>query len=301
METILKTIGNTPLVEIRKLNTNPNVKIFAKLEGFNPAGSMKDRVALALIEDAERTGRLTKDKTIIEITNGNTGVGIAMVAAVKGYKAIIVSPETVNQERRRVINSFGAKVVLVKPEMWRQGAIDMVNKMVAQDPNLLVLNQFASKENCAVHYRATGKEILNQIERPIDYLISCIGTGGTISGIARQLKESNPDIRVIGIQPRIWGSGSSIETNAVAPVLGANMPCGDHSKVLVDAIVEIGEKEAAEMARRITLEEGIFAGLSSGAALIVARHYAEKIEKGTIVTIFPDRGESYLATEIFKS
>ena len=301
MNTILSAIGNTPLVEIKKLNPNPEVKTFAKLEGFNPGGSMKDRVALAMIEDAEKTGRLTKDKTIIEITNGNTGVGIAMVAAAKGYKTIIVSPETASEERRRVIAGFGAKVILVKPEMWRQGAINMVNEMVAKDSGLVVLNQYINKENCQAHYRTTAKEIISQVPGPIDYFISCVGTGGTISGIARQLKERYPQVRVIGIQPRIWSSGSSIETNAPAPVLAANAPCADHSKVLVDAIVEIGEKEAGEMARRITMEEGIFAGISSGAAMLVAQNYARKAKSGTIVTIFPDRGEQYLSTEIFKT
>jgi len=300
MNTLLDSIGNTPLVEIEKLNPNSNVKILAKLEGFNPAGSMKDRVALALIEDAEKTGLLTKDKTIIEITNGNTGVGIAMVAAVKGYKAVIVAPQTVNEDRCRVIASFGAKMILVKPEMWRQGAIDMVNKMVANDPNLVVLNQFANKENCLAHYRTTGKEIISRVNGPIDYFISCIGTGQTISGIARQLKEHNPQIKVVGIQPRIWGSGSSIETNIDSPVAAATVPCVDRANVLVDSIVEVGEKEAAQMAREIILKEGIFAGISSGAAMLVAQHYARKIGKGTIVTVFPDRGETYLATEIFK-
>jgi len=301
MPTILDAIGNTPLVEIKKLNPNPKVKIYAKLEGFNPGGSMKDRVALAMVEDAEKAGDLTKEKTVIEVTNGNTGIGIAMVAAAKGYKTIIVSPDNINTDRRRVITGFGAQLILVKPGMWRQGAIDLVNKMVAKDPNLVVLDHFANKENCVIHYRTTAKEIIKQVGAKIDYFVSCIGTGGTISGISRQLRQTYPDIRVIGIQPRIWGSESAIETGAVQPVLGANMPCGDHAKALVDIIVEISEKEANEMARRILLEEGIFAGPSSGAAMAIAARYAQKIDGGVIVTIFPDRGERYLATEIFRS
>jgi Cysteine synthase len=258
MNTILETIGNTPLVEIKKLNPNPNVKILAKLEGFNPGGSMKDRVALAMIEDAERAGLLGKDKTIIEVTNGNTGIGIAMVAAAKGHKAIIVSPENSSKERCRAIADFGAKMILVKPEMWRQGAMNMVNKMVAEDPNLVVLDQFANKENCTAHYRTTGKEIIRQAGGPIDYFISCIGTGGTISGIARQLRQSYPEIKIVGIQPRIWGCGSAIETGATAPVLSGNLPCGDHAKALVDIILDVSENEAKEMARRINTEEGIW-------------------------------------------
>jgi len=301
MASIIETIGNTPLVEIKKLNPNQEVKIYAKLEGFNPGGSMKDRVALAMIEDAEKTGLLTKGKTIIEATNGNTGIGIAMVAAAKGYKAIIVAPETITGQRKCVIEGFGAQVILVKTEMWRQGAINMVNDMVAKDQNLVVLDQIANKQNCNTHFRTTGKEIVKQVNGPIDYFISCVGTGGTISGIARQLRQVHPEVRVIGIQPKIWGTGTSLESGVMPPVLKCNLPCGDHTKVLVDTIVEIGEDDAKDMARRITLEEGIFAGPSAGAALIVARHYAQKIGKGTIVTIFPDRGERYLSTEIFKA
>ncbi len=301
MNNILEAIGNTPLVEIKKLNPNPNVKIYAKLEGFNPGGSMKDRVALALIEDAENCGVLTKGKTIIEATNGNTGIGIAMVAAVKGYKAIIVSPENANQERRRIIESFGAKMILVKPEMWRDGAINLINEMAAQDSDLVVLDQFAGKQNCAVHYNTTGKEIIKQIAVPIDYFVSCIGTGGAISGIARQLRQNYPQVRVIGIQPKIWGADSPIETGVFPPIMDSNLPCGDHSKVLVDIIVEIGQNDANNMAARIIREEGIFAGPGAGAAMLVAEKYAQKIEKGVIVTVFPDRGEHYLSTEMFRT
>jgi len=244
---------------------------------------------------------LVSGKTIIEATNGNTGIGIAMVAAAKGYKAIIVAPETITGERKRVIESFGAKLILVKSEMWRQGAINLVNDMVAKDPSLVVLDQVANKQNCATHFRTTGKEIIKQVNGPIDYFISCVGTGGTISGIARQLRHSNPEVRVIGIQPKIWGAASPLESGITPQVLKHNLPCARHEKVLVDTIVEIGEAEAKEMAARIAAEEGIFAGPSAGAALLVACHYARKIDKGTIVTIFPDRGERYLSTEIFKS
>jgi cysteine synthase len=301
MDNILDTIGRTPLVEIKKLNPNPAVKIFAKLEGFNPGGSMKDRVARALIEDAEISGALKKGKTIIEATNGNTGIGIAMVAAIKGYKTIIVSPENANQERKRIIESFGAQVIEVKPELWRQGALDLVEEMAAKDSSLVVLDKFSAKQNCAVHFNTTGKEIVKQISGQIDYFISCIGTGGAISGIARQLRQNWPQVRVIGIQPKIWGADSSIETGIFPPILNSNLPCGDHDKVMVDIIVEIGQADAFQMAERIIREEGIFAGASSGAAMFTAAEYAKKMEKGTIVTVFPDRGEHYLSTEMFRN
>ncbi len=288
------------MVEIKKLNPNLRVKIFAKLEGFNPGGSMKDRIALAMIEDAEKSGVLKPGKVIIDATNGNTGIGIAMVAAIKGYKAIIVCPENINAQRRQIIEDFGAELILVKPEIWRQGAIEMVNKMASEDPRLVVLDQFSNKESCAVHFRTTGKEIIKQAGAPIDYFVSCVGTGGTITGIARQLKQAYPEIRVIGIQPRIWPGDSGIETGTEPIMLKDNSPCGDHNKAMVDIIVEVGEKEAKETAKRIRQEEGIFAGVSSGAALSAALRYAEKMEQGTIVTIFPDRGANHLATEMFK-
>lgn len=301
MTSILEAIGNTPLVEIKKLNPNPKVKIFAKLEGFNPGGSMKDRVALAMVEDAEKTGILGPGKTVIEATNGNTGIGLAMVAANKGYGAIIVAPETINSERRRIIEGFGGQVVTVKPELWRQGAIELVENMAAQNPNLVVFDQFSHKESCGTHYRTTAKEIIKQAAGPIDYFVSCVGTGGTISGIAQQLKRHYPQVKVIGIQPRIWSLSSGIEMGTPPMILSHSAPCGDHSKALVDAILEVSEGEAKEMARRIRAEEGIFAGVAAGAALTVARRYAEKMNGGTIVTIFPDRGERHLSTEIFKA
>jgi len=175
---ILETIGNTPLVEIEKLNPNPKVKIYAKLEGANPTGSIKDRIALAMIEHAEKTGALKKGKTIIEATSGNTGIGIAMVAAIKGYKTMIVLPESMSVERQKMILAFGAELILVKPEMWRDGAVAMIKEMAAKDKKLVLLNQFDNEQNCLAHYRTTGKEIVRQVPGKIDYLIAGLGTGG---------------------------------------------------------------------------------------------------------------------------
>jgi cysteine synthase len=299
---ILETIGNTPLVEIEKINPNQKVKIYAKIEGANPTGSIKDRIALAMIEYAEKTGVLKKRKTIIEATSGNTGIGIAMVAAIKGYKAIIVLPESMSVERRKMIKAFGAELLLVKPEMWRDGAVAMIKEMAAKNKKLVLLNQFDNEQNCLAHYHTTGREILKQTKGKIDYLIAGLGTGGTITGIARRLRQKYPAIRVIGIQPylneKIEGL-RSVKSGAIPKILEPCLPCGDHKKSLIDIVVEVREKHAIAAARGLAEKEGIFAGASSGAAMCVAAEYAKKINKGVIVTIFPDRGEKYLSTGIF--
>lgn len=304
MKTILDTIGNTPLVEIKKLNPNPKVKICAKLEGTNPTGSIKDRISLAMIEHAEKTGILTKGKTIIEATSGNTGIGIAMVAAIKGYKTIIVMPESMSMERRKMIKAFGAQLLLVKPEMWRDGAVAMIKDMAIRDKKLVLLNQFDNKQNCLAHFRTTGKEILKQVGAKIDYFIAGLGTGGTITGISRRIKQKYPDARVIGIQPylgeKIEGL-RSIKSGAIPKILEPCLPCSDHKGSLIDIVIEIHEKDAYETARKLALEEGIFVGASSGAAMFAAAKYARKLGEGTIVTLFPDRGEKYLSTPVFES
>ena len=302
--TILDTIGSTPLVEITKLNTNPNVKILAKIEGSNPTGSIKDRISLAMIEYAEKTGQLTKGKTIIEATSGNTGIGIAMVAAIKGYKAIIVMPESMSEERRKMIKAFGAQLLLVKPEMWRDGATAMIKEMAANDKKLVLLNQFDNEQNCLAHYRTTGKEILKQVSGTIDYFIAGLGTGGTITGISRRLRQKNPDLRVVGIQPylgeKIEGL-RSVKSGKIPKILEPCLPCRDHKGSLIDIVIDIHEDDAFKTTRRLAQEEGIFVGASSGAAMYAALKYAKKIDKGTIVTLFPDRGEKYLSTPIFEA
>jgi cysteine synthase len=299
---ILETIGNTPLVEIEKISPNPKVKIYAKIEGANPTGSIKDRIALAMIEHAEKIGALKKGKTIIEATSGNTGIGIAMVAAIKRYRATIVMPESMSVERQKMIRAFGAQLILVKPEMWRDGAVAMIKEMAAKNKNLVMLNQFDNEQNCLAHYNSTGKEILKQIPEKIDYLIAGLGTGGTITGIARRLRQKYPNIRVVGIQPKpgekIEGL-RSVKSGAIPKILEPCLPCGDHRKSLIDIVIDISEKDAVKTARNLAAKEGIFAGQSSGAAMFAAAKYARKMEKGTVVTIFPDRGEKYLSTGIF--
>jgi cysteine synthase B len=295
MQNILNTIGNTPLVKIERLNPNQETKIFAKLEGCNPTGSTKDRIALAMVEKAEKQGILVGGKTIIEPTSGNTGISLSMVAAIKGYKIKIVMPESMSIERRQMIKAFGGELILVKPEDWRDAAIKFTKELVNGNKDLVLLNQFENEANFEAHYETTGKEILEQMNgEKIDYFVAGLGTGGTITGIAKRLKEKFPEIKIIGVQPKL---GSKIE--GLKSIKEGYVPPVMNLKV-IDEIIEVDQKEAFESTRELAQKEGIFAGPSSGTALFVSRQVAQKIKSGNIVTIFPDRGERYLSTELFK-
>jgi cysteine synthase B len=290
MKNILNTIGNTPLVRIEKLNPNLRVNIFAKLEGFNPTGSVKDRIALEMVEKAERLGYLTKGKTIIEPTSGNTGISLAMVGAIKGYKVKIVMPESMSIERRKMIKAFGAELILVKAEEWRDAAIKFTKSLVQQDENLVLLNQFENEANVMAHYETTGKEILEKMKnKEINVFIAGIGTGGTIVGTAKKLKERYPQLKVIGVQPKL---GSKIEglkslkEGYIPPILDLN---------LIDEIIEVEERKAFDMAKKLAQKEGVFVGPSSGAAMQAALKIVQRLKQGNIVVIFPDRGEKYLS------
>ncbi|MCX6761038.1 MAG: cysteine synthase family protein [Candidatus Nealsonbacteria bacterium] len=295
MQNILDTIGNTPLVKIEKLNPNPGVNIFAKLEGYNPTGSIKDRIALAMIEKAEKQGVLTKGKTIIEPTSGNTGIALAMVASIKGYKIKIVMPESMSIERRQMIKAFGAELILVKPEDWRDAAIKFTKELVNGNKDLVLLNQFENEVNFEAHYETTGKEIIEQMNgEKIDYFVAGLGTGGTITGIAKRLKEKFPEVKIIGIQPKLGSKIEglkSIKEGYIPPIMNLK---------IIDEIIEVDQKDAFESTKELAQKEGLFTGPSSGTALFVCRQIAQKIDSGNIVTIFPDRGEKYLSTEIFK-
>ena len=308
MNNILDTIGNTPLVKIEKLNPNPRihpvklfafgehlakrglnrVNIFAKLEGFNPTGSIKDRIVLAMVEKAEKDGILTHGKTIIEPTSGNTGISLAMIGAVKGYKVKIVMPESMNVIKRKMIKFFGAELILIKDKDWRDGAIKFTKKIAKENKDLVILNQYENEANIKAHYERTGKEILEQARKKIDYFIAGLGTGGTITGIGRRLKEYFPNVKIIGVQPKL-GSNieglKSLKEGYTPPILNTK---------IIDKIIEVEEKDALLWQKELAEKEGIFAGISSGAAMFVAQKIAGKIKKGNIVTIFPDRGEKYL-------
>ena len=294
-ENILETIGNTPMVRINRLCPNPQVNIYAKLEGCNPTGSIKDRIALRMIERAEREGVLRKGHTIIEPSSGNTGIGLAMVGIVKGYPVEIVMSSAVSVERRKILRSYGVKVILTPAEEGTDGAIRMAKRMVEESPDKYFMPyQFANAANYLAHYERTAIEIWQQTEGKIDYLVCAIGTSGTIMGVSRFLRAMKPDIKVVCAHP-IKGhyiQGLKNMNEAIIPEI--------YKPSLIDIQEMIESEEAIEMARQIIAQEGIFAGMSSGAVMIAALRTARKLEKGNIVVVFPDRAEKYLSTKMFE-
>jgi len=293
-DNILKLIGNTPMVKINKLNPNKNVNIFVKLEGQNPGGSIKDRIALKMIEEAEKTGKLTKEKTIIEATSGNTGIAIAMIAAVKGYKAEIVMSEAVSVERRKMIAAFGAKITLTDGKLGTDGAIQKTRELVAKSPDKYYHpDQFSNNNNILAHYETTAAEIWKQTEGKIDYFVAAIGTSGTLMGISKYLKQKKPTIKVVSAEP-VRGhyiQGLKNMEEAIVPAI--------YDRRRLDDIIMVETEAAYELARQVVKNEGIFCGMSSGAAMFASLKIAKKIKSGNIVTIFPDRGEKYLSTSLF--
>jgi len=292
---ILQTIGNTPMVRINNIIENNNVNVFAKLEGNNPGGSIKDRIALKMIEQAKMEGKLTKEKTIIEPTSGNTGIALAMIGAVLGYKVEIVMSEAVSVERRKMISAFGASIVLTDPTMGTDGAIRKAHELVNKHPKKYFMpNQFSNEYNKLAHYECTAKEIWEQTNGRVDYFVSALGTSGTLMGVSKYLKEKNPKIKIVSAHPEKghYIQGLKNMEEAIVPAIY------DPSKI--DETVMINTEKAFEMAREITQKEGISVGMSSGAAMLAAKTIADKIKSGNIVVIFPDRGEKYLSTTLFK-
>lgn len=293
-ENILETIGNTPLVKINKLNPNKNVSICAKIEGCNPTGSIKDRIALKMIEQAEADGSLKKGKTIIEPTSGNTGIGLAMIGAIKGYGVEIVMSKAVSVERIKMIKAFGAKIILTCAKLGTDGAIIRAKQLVKTNPKKYFMpDQFSNQYNKMAHYKTTGEEIWKQTNGKIDYLVSAIGTSGTIMGVGKALKENNPKIKIVCAHP-VKGhyiQGLKNMEEAIVPSI--------YDPSEIDQTIMVKTEDAFKTTRQIIKQEGIFAGMSSGAAMYAAIKTAEKIKSGTIVVIFPDRGEKYLTTSLF--
>lgn len=293
-DTILDTIGNTPLVRINRLTPSDDVTILAKIEGFNPTGSIKDRIALKMIEQAEHEGELSPGRVIIEATSGNTGIGLAMIGAVKGYGVEIIMSEAVSIERRKTIEAFGARVVLTPAGQGTDGAIMLARKKIAENPEKYFMpDQYSNEYNKLAHYRTTAEEICRQAGGDIDYFVSSIGTSGTIMGIGKALKEKNPLIKIVCAHPVLghYIQGLKNMDEAIVPSI--------YDPEQIDETIMVETADAFAMARRIVREEGIFVGMSSGAAMHVACKVAERTGSGRIVVIFPDRGEKYLSTDLF--
>lgn len=292
--TIIDLIGNTPLVRINKLNPNPHTIIYAKLEGNNPGGSIKDRIALKMIEQAESEGNLVKGKTIIEATSGNTGISLAMIGVAKGYTVEIVMSEAVSIERRKMIKAFGGNVILTSADKGTDGAIIKVKELREKYPDkYFCTDQFTNHYNKMAHYETTAREILDQTSGKIDYFVSAIGTSGTIMGVGKYLKEYNPNVKIVCAHP-VKGhyiQGLKNMEEAIVPAI--------YDSAMIDIEVMVESEKAFEMTRMLARKEGIFAGMSSGAAMLAAAETAKKASSGVIVTIFPDRGDRYLSTDLF--
>ena len=295
-KTLADTVGNTPLVRVQRLDaaqvTAQNSVVLAKLEGNNPAGSVKDRPALSMIMHAEARGLIKPGDTLIEATSGNTGIALAMAAAIRGYKMILVMPENQTVERRQTMKAFGAELVLTPVTGSMEMARDVANRMVAEGKGI-ILDQFANPDNPVAHYESTGPEIWRDTAGQITHFISSMGTTGTIMGVSRYLKEQNPNIQIIGVQPKDGAQIPGIRKwpEAYLPKI--------YDKTRVDELIYVGQSEAEAMTRRLAAEEGIFSGISSGGAMCVALHIARTNPNATVVSIVCDRGDRYLSSGVF--
>lgn len=293
-KSIIESIGNTPLVEICRLSPSKKVKIFAKLESANPGGSIKDRTALFMIESAEKRGELNPDKIILEATSGNTGIGLAMIAAAKGYKLCLTMPESASEERKKILRAMGAELYFTPAAQGTDGAIELAYKMLRENPDKYFgTDQFNNQDNVAAHYYGTAQEIWQQTDGKVTMVISSLGTSGTAMGISKRLKELNREIKIIGVEPYLQHKIQGLKN------MRESYRPGIFDKARLDEKVNILDEDAFEMSRRLAREEGILAGMSSGAAMFVAAQKARQMEKGLIVVIFPDSGERYLSTELF--
>ena len=299
---LLELIGNTPLVELHNFEKcfNLNSKIIAKIEKFNPAGSSKDRVALKMVEEAEKEGLIKKGGTIIEPTSGNTGIGLAMVAAIKGYKVILTMPDTMSEERRKLLKAYGAELVLTDGKLGMQGAVEKANELLKTTENAFIPSQFTNQDNPKSHFETTGPEIWQDMNGKIDIFIASIGTGGTLSGVGKFLKSKNPEIKIIGVEPY---SSPLLTKNVAGPHkiqgIGANFIPETLDKTIYDEIVDIKDEDAIKMGNFIAKNEGLLVGISSGAVLAASIEIAKKYENKNIVILLPDTGERYLTSEMF--
>ena len=298
---VLELIGHTPLVRINKMNDGV-ADIVVKLEKQNPAGSVKDRPALNMIEKAEQEGLINKDTVIIEPTSGNTGIGLALACAIKGYKMILTMPETMSTERRKLLSAYGAELVLTDGAKGMQGAVDKANELHKEIQNSFIPQQFSNPANPESHVISTAEEIWDDTDGKVDFIVAGVGTGGTISGLAKGLKAKNPNIKVVAVEP----ASSPLLSKGFAGAhkiqgIGANFVPENYDANLIDEIITVKNEDAISIAKRLAKEEGILSGISSGAALWAANEVSKRSEnKGKlIVVILPDSGERYLSSEMF--
>lgn len=293
---VLSAIGNTPLVELRNLNKNSKVRIFGKLEGSNPGGSVKDRPAYYMVNKGEESRELTRKKVIIEPTSGNTGISLAMIGAVKGYRVKLLMPACVSMERQRILEAYGAEVILTPAKEGTDGAIRRAHEILGEAPGRFYMpNQYENENNVLAHYETTGPEIFSQTGGEIDVFVAGMGTGGTLMGVGRYLKEQKPKVCIVGVEPT---EGHTIQglknmTESIVP--------GIYRSEELDEKIIVKDDEAFETTRLLVTKEGLFVGMSSGAAVAGALRIANNMDSGTLVALLPDRGDRYLSTTLFRS
>jgi len=293
-DSILDTIGDTPLVRIRRMNPEPGVVIYAKIEGFNPMGSVKERIALRIVEEAEKRGELRQGMTLLESSSGNTGIGLAMVGAVKGYRVVVTMAQKVSVERRQILHALGAEIVFTSKDGGSDEAWDLADAIYARDPGgYFRVGQYVNPDNIRAHYEGTADEVWRQTKGHVDWLVLTLGTCGTLVGMARRLKERNPSLRVVSVEPQTKHAQQGLR-NMTESRVPAIMDWG-----LVDERMTVTDAEAFETTRDLARREGIFAGISSGTAMVAALRVARRIKRGHIVTLLPDRGEKYLSTPLY--
>ncbi len=301
---VLDLVGNTPIVRLSRLEKalGLKAKLYAKIESFNPAGSVKDRVAKNIIETAENDGRLKKGSVIIEPTSGNTGIGLSLVCLLKGYKVILTMPESMSLERRKLLKAYGAEIVLTEKEKGMQGAIDKANELLKQIPNSILAGQFENPANPQTHYLTTGREIWEDLGGKVDVFVSCVGTGGTLSGIGEFLKEKNPLVKVFAVEPYNSAvlSGEKAGSHKIQGI-GAGFIPKTLNVSVYDGVVKVTDEDAIKYAKLLAKHEGVLSGISSGASICACCEIVKKAEfiDKNIVVILPDGAEKYLSTELF--